>query len=115
MGPAGIGWLAGTVTLTNTGTRSVSLVAAEPAVAVTRDGVVVATPLPADSVGHVLDLEPGAGRVLAAAAGLVGCATGTPLPPGPYDLWAAVALSGDGLPEGAAVVGGPWRVEVLVA
>jgi hypothetical protein len=104
----------GTVTVTNhTDRRVEGLSASRPEVYVTRAGEIVATPLPRDEVGIVLDLAQGAARDFAAAGSLRSCSRGEPLPPGDYEVHAVLrVVEADGA-QTVAAVGGPWRLEIV--
>ena len=94
----------GTVTVTNTSAaRFEGLSAVQPDVYLTASGRTVATPVPRDAVGLLLDLEPGASREFAATGSVRG------VPPGRYEIHAVLRVFGNGEKSPA---GGPWPLEV---
>ena len=104
--------LTGEVSLVNDGDTAVSaLTAVQPDLVVTRNGRIVATPLPRDDMADLVELEPGATRSYRATADLVDCATGAPLAPGTYEVYALLDVRG---PDGEARLAreGPWPLEV---
>lgn len=77
-----------------------------------RDGRIVTVPETQDAAGTRLDLVAGRAERLPGAATLVSCQPGGgPLPPGRYEMYARVVLTGD---DGTAVAsfGGPWPLQV---
>jgi len=97
----------GTVTITNdTDRRIEGLAASQPDVYLTRDARIVATPVPRDDVGLLLDLAPRAGRSFDTMGSLRRCADDQPLPPGLYEIHAVLRF------DGKEAVGGPWQLEV---
>ena len=97
---------AAAVTVRNdTGRRVEGLAASRPDLWLEQGGEVVAPPLPRDDVGLVLDLAPGAARVLDAEGSLLDV-DGQPLPAGRYEVRAVLRV-------GETVsVGGPWPLEL---
>lgn len=118
--PTGDDLLRGTVTVTNRGgTRFSGLSSAGADVYVTLSGRIVATPVDREDSGMAVELLPGAGRVIPATGRLAQCAgdggdaaPGRPLPPGVYEIHAALSLTEgpDGRPF--LVAGGPWPLQV---
>ena len=86
----------GLVTMTNTSSEAVSgLTAIGPTVTVSQGDLVVALGRPTEYVGTMVDLQPGESLEYAASFAPVQCsaedgATTPPLPPGSYDLTAAI-------------------------
>lgn len=101
----------GTVTLRSTQAPTAGVTSPEADVVVARAGEVVVEPLAKDALGRAVELAPGDAVELAARGGLVSCADGQPLPPGPYQLHAVVVVTRDDGPD-LVVSGGPWPVEV---
>lgn len=107
----------GTVTVTARA-RVTGLSAPVAGVYVAREGRVVATPVASDLIGVAVSLAPGASQSFPATGSLQACPASTggggnggPLPPGSYDLFAAVTVTDD---AGVSVTatGGPWPLEV---
>lgn len=99
--------LDGTMTIANATNRRIDgLAASQPDVYVLQHGRIVATPLPRDDVGLVLELDPRQARVFAAKASLRRCSDRQPLEPGRYELRAVLDL-GD-----ASAIGGPWPLQI---
>src|SRR3954447_734340 len=95
----------GTVTVTNAERqRFQGLCAIAPDVYLTEDGRTVASPLPRDAVGVLLDLDPGASREFT-AGGRLGA-----LRPGRYEIHAVLRVFGNGE---CSPGGGPWPLEVV--
>ena len=104
----------GTVTIANhTDRRVEGLSASRPDLYLTRAGDIVATPLPRDEVGLVLDLAPGEARNFPAAGSLRSCSRGQPLAPGRYDVYAVLTIADTDGAQTISAVGGPWRVEIV--
>jgi hypothetical protein len=72
----------------------------------------VTTPLPQDAVGVRWELAAGAKKSVPAIASLLSCeASGEPLAPGDYEIYAQFVLTpDDGAPTTA--YGGPWPLTV---
>jgi hypothetical protein len=103
----------GAVRIANHTDRRVhGLAASRPDVYVTRAGEIVATPLPRDEVGLVLDLPPGADRDFPAAGSLRSCSRGQRLPPGRYEVHAVLRIAEVDGTHTIAAVGGPWALEI---
>ena len=103
----------GTVTIANPGDQRLeALPASQPDVYVTQSGRIVATPVPTDAVGLVVDLAPGKARDLSA--------TGQRSPLPGRTAAAARALRGARRPplhhrrrrRARMAVGGPWQLEI---
>lgn len=77
-----------------------------------REGTVVTTPLPQDTMAVRFDLAGGQTKSVPAYGSLVSCEqAGVRLPPGDYELYARfVLIPDDGEPE--ASFGGPWPLAV---
>jgi hypothetical protein len=109
----GNGMFAGTVTVTSTGARVSGITTPEADVYVATAGKVVATPLPKDLIGQMVDLSSGASQAFTARGTIQQCAAGAGglLPAGHYEVFAVVVVNRD---DGPAVVvaGGPWPLEV---
>ena len=100
--------LAGTVTIINTTQRRIDgLAASQPDVYVTQRGRIVATPLPRDDIGLIVELAPGAAREFRTEGSLRRCSDQAPLAPGRYELHAVLRFG-----DGTAATGGPWPLEV---
>ena len=99
----------GTVTITNaTGRPIQALAASRPDVYVKQDGAIVATPLPRDDVGLILELAPGAAREFSASGSLRRSSDQRPLAPGRYELHAVLRFG-----DGGSAAGGPWPLEAV--
>jgi hypothetical protein len=110
----GQGTFDGGVTVANHTDRRVrGLAASRPDVYVTRAGAIVATPLPRDEVGLVLDLPPGADRDFAAAGSLRSCRGGRRLSPGRYEVHAVLRIEAVDGAHTIAAVGGPWALDIV--
>lgn len=110
---AGDGTFTGRVTVTAGGGAVRGVTSPEADVYVAQAGKVVATPLAKDLVGRPITLGPGASEEFGATGTIRPCAdrgSGL-LPPGRYEVFAAMTIVDDG---GSPVVatGGPWPVEV---
>ena len=103
----------GKVTIANPGEKRLEAVSAsQPEVYVTQAGRIVATPVPQDALGLVVDLAPGAARDLSATGSLRRCADGQPLPPGRYEVHAVLRFTTGSGGEPGSAVGGPWRLVI---
>ena len=99
---------AGTVTIANATSRRIDgLAASQPDLYVTQRGRIVATPLPRDDIGLVVELAPGAARAFRTEGSLRRCSDQAPLAPGRYELHAVLRFG-----DGTAATGGPWPLEV---
>jgi len=89
--------------------RGVTLPGAD--VFLVRNGRVVSTPLPQDTVGILWAVPAGESKSLPADAALTACDSGEPLEPGSYELYARLMVVPD---DGGSVeaFGGPWPLEV---
>jgi hypothetical protein len=98
----------GNVTLANPGDQRLEAVSAsQPEVYVTQAGRFVATPVPQDALGLVVDLAAGEARDLSATGSLRRCSDGQPLPPGRYEVHAVLHFT-----TGDSAVGGPWPLVI---
>ena len=99
---------AGTVTITNATQRRIDgLAASQPDLYVTQRGRIVATPLPRDDIGLIVELAPGAAREFRTEGSLRRCSDQQPLAPGRYELHAVLRFG-----DGTAAAGGPWPLDV---
>ena len=98
----------GTVTITNATERRIDgLAASQPDLYITQRGRIVATPLPRDDIGLIVELAPGAAREFRTEGSLRRCSDQQPLAPGAYELHAVLRFG-----DGTAATGGPWPLEV---
>jgi hypothetical protein len=109
----GDGMFAGMVTVTSTGGRVSGVTTPEADVYVAMAGEVVATPLPKDLIGRMLDLGSGASQAFTARGSIRQCAAGAGglLRAGHYEVFAVVVVNRDSGPA-VVVAGGPWPLEV---
>ena len=99
---------AATVTITNATNRRIEgLAASQPDLYLTQHDRIVATPLPQDAIGLVLELAPGAARDFRTQGSLRRCRDQEPLAPGRYELHAVLRFG-----NGTVAAGGPWTLVV---
>lgn len=106
----GDGLFTGTVTVTSSGARVSGTTTPEADVYVTAAGEVVASALPKDLVGRVVDLDLGASQEFSARGTIQQCGGGV-LPAGHYEVFGMVVVTRDDGPP-VVVAGGPWPLEV---
>lgn len=110
---AGDGTFTGRVTVTASGEAVRGVTSPEADVYVTQGGQVVATPLAKDLIARPITLSPGSREEFLARGTLRPCADarGGLLPPGRYDVFAAVTIVDDS-GSSILVTGGPWPIAV---
>lgn len=115
---AGSDWIPVTVTLHGTGLPAKG-VSSTPVLTISRDGVVVSQPTALEAIGYDIDLSPGGTFEYQVGVRPVECdpahpdADLGPLPPGEYEIRAAVDFMAEGSETGSSLFIGPPSTLVL--
>lgn len=120
-GAGGSSRFTGTVTIVNRSASTVSGITSPTAdVFVTSEDEIVATPVPRDAVGLLVDLAPQRSRDFPATGSLLRCSIGEAaddrpperLPAGCYDTYSTLTVIEPASGRTLTVVGGPWPLTV---